>query len=251
MAKQAVITTSEGVTILRDPHWDGVIDSGFFEPEAWRARGALAATPGGRGSAWFVQHEGRNLVLRHYRRGGWASLLGDRYLWTGLERTRSVREWHLHNELYERGLPVPRAVAARVQRFGLFYRADIVTERITNAVSLAQQLARAPLPPEQWREIGRCLRRFHAAAVWHPDMTAHNLLLSGRQVYLVDFDKSRFDGAPARLARNLARLRRSLIKLTVEQPGVAITPQDWSALLVGYSGASDPEPFVHHGTAAA
>ena len=95
-------------------------------------------------------------------------------------------------------------MAARVQRSGLFYRADIVTERIDNAESLAQQLARAPLPPEQWREIGRCLRRFHAAAVWHPDMTAHNVLLSGQQVYLVDFDKSRFDGAPARLARNLA-----------------------------------------------
>ena len=44
---------------------------------------------GGRGSVVFLRDSVRRWVLRHYRRGGAvASLLDDRYLWTGEERTR-------------------------------------------------------------------------------------------------------------------------------------------------------------------
>ena len=51
-------------------------------------RGAAACTPstGGRGAACFIEADGRNLVLRHYRRGGLiARLSADRYLWRGAD----------------------------------------------------------------------------------------------------------------------------------------------------------------------
>src|SRR5690606_5957198 len=129
---------------------------------------------------------------RHYRRGGiFGPWLVDRYLWLGLVRTRAVREWTLLAELYGQGLPVPRPVAVRVCRTGLCYRADIVTERIAPAESLAERLAREPLSASGWRAIGACIRRFHDAGIWHADLNAHNVLLTADGPHLLDFDRGR------------------------------------------------------------
>ncbi|HKQ31053.1 MAG TPA: 3-deoxy-D-manno-octulosonic acid kinase [Burkholderiales bacterium] len=235
----SVIIKSDGAAILYDPNVLGKIESSFFDPAFWRARDALTGSARGRGAAWFVRHEGRELVLRHYRRGGLiAPLLGDRYLWTGLARTRAMREWHMLDELARCGFPVPRPVAARVRRHGIYYRADLLTERIPDAESLAQTLARTPFAAPQWRAIGQCLRRFHAANVWHADLNAHNILLAHAQVYVIDFDRGRLDAPSAHLARNIDRLKRSLDKLAGQQPGFHFTADDWAELLAGYADSA-------------
>lgn len=232
----SVTIRSDGADILYDPDVLGKIESAFFDPEYWRALGALTGTARGRGAAWFVHHEGHDLALRHYRRGGLvAPILGDRYLWTGLNRSRAMREWRLLASLFERGFPVPRPVAARVQRNGMYYRADLITQRIPEAESLAQALTRAPLSLLQWRSIGECLRQFHAAQVWHADLNAHNILLSHARVYLIDFDRGRPHAPPSRLVRNIDRLKRSLDKLSGQQSGFCFTPRDWTELLAGYA----------------
>ena len=98
----------------------------------WSRRGELRAAPEGRGSALFIEADGRRLVLRHYRRGGWmARLMGDRYLWRGEALTRSFVEWHLLYVMRRAGLPVPVPIAARYRRIGRYsYTADLLTEQI-------------------------------------------------------------------------------------------------------------------------
>ena len=198
------------------------------------APGTEAAGAGGRGSAWLAG--GGEWVLRHYRRGGFAARLSaDRYLWTGLGRSRPWREWRLLDFLYKAGLPVPQPVAARVLRTGLGYRGDLLTRRIRDAVSLAERLA-GPAPGSvPWRALGACIRRFHDAGVWHADLNAHNLLLDPQdRVYLIDFDRSgrRAPGRGWQLA-NLARLHRSLAKL-----GPLVPARGWAELMDGYRSGS-------------
>jgi 3-deoxy-D-manno-octulosonic acid kinase len=247
----SVIIRSDGAAILYDPDVLGKIESSFFDPEFWRARNALTGSARGRGAAWFVRHEGHDLVLRHYRRGGViAPLLGDRYLWTGLARSRAIHEWHVLETLFQRGFPVPRPVAARVQRSGVYYRADLLTQRIPDAESLAQALSLAPLPMSQWRSIGDCLRRFHAANVWHADLNAHNILLAHTRVYVIDFDRGRLDAPSSRLARNIDRLKRSLDKLAGQRPAFHFTSRDWAELLAGYAGDGSGSQHTHAGTGA-
>ena len=61
---------SDGAAILYDADAIDKIDSTFFDPATWRGRGALIGEARGRGAASIVRHAGRELVLRHYRRGG-------------------------------------------------------------------------------------------------------------------------------------------------------------------------------------
>jgi 3-deoxy-D-manno-octulosonic acid kinase len=218
----------------------------WFEPETLARCGWLGGSAPGRGGAvYFFSYAGKEYALRHYRRGGKAAaLLGDRYLWTGLENSRAWREWMLLAKLAELGLPAPRPFAARVVRCGVFYRADLVTERIANASSLSARLTSGRLPDMIWREIGRVIAKFHALGVWHADLNAHNVLLSrDGAASLVDFDRARIqrNSAGAREA-NLARLLRSLRKLKRLHPDLGFRDSDFELVLEGYgSGAPAAE----------
>lgn len=156
----------------------------------------------------------------------------------GLERTRAWREWRLLQRLWERGLPVPRPVAARVVRHGFFYRADIITERLADARSLATVLSETVLGEDRWKAIGACIRRFHDAGVCHADLNAHNVLLTpAGGIFLVDFDKGRLGTiATSSRRRNVVRLYRSLSKLHSLSDAFRFSDQAWQALLEGYVG---------------
>lgn len=195
-------------------------DEEIFDREYWRARGALDEAAGGRGTVAYLRRAGSSWVLRHYRRGGlMAGVLGDRYLWTGAARTRSFVEWRLLRQLHAMGLPVPRAVAARYQRSGPVYRADLVTEELPTRQTLAQALVAGPLEPAQWAAIGRCIAALHARGVQHADLNAHNLLLgAGDEVYVLDFDRGRIRARGPWEREVLARLERSLRKVTAGLP---------------------------------
>lgn len=229
--------------ILYDADRLSKIDDAWFEPERLRAAQRLTGEARGRGTTWFCTGAGLSLVLRHYRRGGWlAGVLGDRYLWCGLRRSRAWREWRLLAHLYERGLPVPAPVAARVQRRGPWYTADLLTQRIENTETLAQRLCSAAVSESQWSAIGAAVRVLHGAGADHADLNAHNILLGADgRVYVIDFDKGRLRVPPAAgtawPARNLARLRRSLDKLSGEHAGFAFAESDWVALCCAYGVA--------------
>ena len=67
--------------------------------------------------------------------------------------------FYLLQRLYESGLPVPKPIAARVQKgkFGICYQADILTEKIENAQDLSLLLQATPLPKEIWTQIGKLI----------------------------------------------------------------------------------------------
>ena len=236
--------THDQVHILYDADTCGQVDEHWFDPEYWRARHALTGRAHGRGTTWFVRDDDRALVLRHYLRGGkLARLLRDRYPWWGLRFTRAWREWHLLAHMTQLGLPVPHPVAARVVRHGVSYTADLITQRIADASSLAQRLSHRPLVPAVWSAIGVCIRRFHDVGIDHADLNAHNILLDHRnEVHLIDFDRGRQRIPGPWQARNLARLQRSLNKLKAQLPGFAYSEADWRALEQGYRAERRPSP---------
>lgn len=213
----------------------------WFEPDWWRAQGALTGeAQSGRGVTLFVQapFEGAGQwALRHYRRGGLvAALIHDRYLWTGgVESTRAFREWRLTAELYRLDLPVPRPVAARVVREGVSYRADLLTARIPDVRQLTDWLADQALSDSDWRSVGRMLRRFHDAGLDHRDLNCDNILRrADGSLFLLDFDRCRLRSPGDWQSANLARLQRSLHKRQRQQRLRYYSESDWQALLSGY-----------------
>ncbi len=225
----------DGGRMLYDTLRTSNFSAEFFDPEYWRRHDAIEGTARGRGTTWFIRAGAPSFVLRHNRRGGLAAKIStDRYWYRGDSETRSFAEWYLLYHLHRAGLPVPAPIAARFERRGLLYRADLITQRIEDSESLAQRLARGSLPLTRWIEIGRCLRRFHDAGVCHADLNAHNILLTEEQVYLIDFDRGTLRKRGWWADTTLVRLYRSLEKVTLLATPGSFTDQDWHSLLAGY-----------------
>ncbi len=206
-----------------------------FDAEALARAGRIERRGQGRGSVWFVRTAGAGWVLRHYRRGGLvARFVADRYWWRTEESTRPFRELRLLAELEALELPAVRPVAARYVRGALGYRADLLTVAIPDARTLAALLASEPALT-QWARIGRTIRAFHDAGVFHADLNAHNVLVGADgAVHLVDFDRGELRAPGPWTAANLARLQRSLAKLSAAGRG-RFVPEAWAALREGYA----------------
>jgi 3-deoxy-D-manno-octulosonic acid kinase len=240
--------------MLYDPRRMHQPEAALFDTAYWRAAGALTPADRGRGGAWFLRPamvgsidasagEPEEWVLRHYKRGGLVARWNpDRYLWTGEEATRPFRELRMTYALQAAGLPVPVPVAARYQRAGLHYRADLLTVRIPGVKTLSARLAEWPVAV--WTAVGSCLRRLHAAGAWHADLNAHNVLVglpdgAPPSVHVIDWDRGRLQAGPlgAGPARgNLLRLQRSLHKLALEAGWrSAESAAAWAALEAAYA----------------
>jgi len=208
----------------------------LFDPGQLAANGQLMGQALGRGEAYFFRLEGKEMVLRHYRRGGFmAKFLKDQYVGLNPEATRAWREWRLLVNLYEKGLPVPRPVAASVCINLGVYRADLITERIPATHTLADRLKKAPLSGDIWQKIGLCIKRFHNEDVYHADLNANNILLDKEEmVFLIDFDRGCFRAPGPWKNANLLRLERSLKKIAAQSPVFHFNEVGWQGLIKGY-----------------
>lgn len=209
----------------------------LFDPRHHRQQRTMVGEALGRGTTYFVRVDQNTCVLRHYHRGGFiAKLMSDRYFWTGIEQTRAWQEWHLLKQLLDKGLPVPRPVAAHVERTALYYRADLMTLRLNGSKSLTEFLRKKDLPQERWRNIGKTIRRFHEAGVYHADLNAHNILLTDSgEVFLIDFDKGQIRPQERSWQQaNIQRLQRSLEKLSSQISPFHYSLVVWQQLLKGY-----------------
>jgi len=215
----------------------------WFSPGAWDGQ-ARPVGHGGRGGAWFIDppedHPLGRSLLRQYLRGGLVATFNrESHLWRGIDRVRSFVEFRLTRELHGRGLPVPQPLAACYLRRGMGYRASILLDRIEGVRSLGD---RAGVSGEgaPWEEAGRLVARFHRAGLDHVDLNAHNLLFdtNGRG-WMIDFDRCQLR-IPATGWResNLARLRRSLLKLGADRPRDAVLA-DYARLRGAYDAAWD------------
>ncbi|HEY0800004.1 MAG TPA: lipopolysaccharide kinase InaA family protein, partial [Steroidobacteraceae bacterium] len=95
----------------------------------------------------------------------------------GEARVRAFAEWRLLKYLSERGLRVPKPVAAGYRRAGLSYRCDLITERIAGAQRLSAALELGALAQSTWQAVGTAIAGLHAHGVDHADLNAHNILL--------------------------------------------------------------------------
>lgn len=243
---QAAIHTDQSIAIAFDADVLKQPDKKYFDPAYWRALDAVTATAQGRGNSFFVDAPFGAVVLRKYLRGGCAARISrDRYLYTGLARSRPFQEFSTLVALSNLGLPVSRPVAAMCEHKGLISRGALMTHAISNAITLADVLQQSDDAEEQvvansveqtiWRNVGRCIRRFHAAGVWHADLNARNILIDkGLEVFLIDFDRARLTpGQPVEGTNNLARLKRSIQKISAGNHKDYVT-KHWMALMAGY-----------------
>lgn len=201
-------------------------------------------TRGGRGQAWFVVVSGISAVYRKYMRGGiMARINRQTYMGLNWENGRSIKEWRMLQWMFDKGLPVPRPVAASVCRvpfsFSPLYQAQILVERIPGAQTLDQILTQHVIEGDAWRAIGQCVRRFHCKGVYHDDLNASNILLDAElTIHLIDFDKGALRGAQETntlwMENNLQRLKRSLLKQQKLHKKYHFTEDNWHMLIAGY-----------------
>lgn len=210
-------------------------DASLFEPDFWIQSGSVVGKAAGRGNALMLDTPYGPAVLRQYLRGGGAAKISrDRYLFLGYSRSRSIAEAHITTRLAALGLPVPQVLAAICQRNGLCYSAALLTQRIPDATPLADLLSQYPSEDPMWLNIGRCIRRFHKAGVYHADLNARNILVDGgKKIWLIDFDRGRFlEPNSNRLKSNLQRLLRSLSKQ--ESVSAEYLDNCWQQVILGY-----------------
>jgi len=213
--------------------------------EFWRQKNAITGSAQGRGTTWFVesisqkesQQKKQQWVLRHYYRGGLiGKVINDKYIFTGLKNTRAACEYQLLHTLQKLALPAPEPVAFRVIKQGLLYQADLLSSRIENAQDLVAILSQGEVTEKVWLEIGRVIRRFHDAGIYHHDLNSHNILLDeNNKVWLIDFDRGEQRKISASWQQaNMARLLRSFEKEKKKLANFHWKKTDWQLLLEGY-----------------
>jgi len=208
-----------------------------FKSSVWAQRSAIVGFAEGRGTTFFIQHQGQDFVLRHYQRGGLvARISNEKYFWLGLRFTRPWREWNLLVKMQERGLPVPIPAAIKAERKGLLYKADIMMHRIPHSRTLMHILMTEELAEGYWITIGSVIRRFHEQGVYHADLNANNILLDeGGRCYLIDFDRCDMRKPKLKWQKeNLLRLKRSLNKISANEEVFHFSEMNWRSLLRGY-----------------
>ncbi len=184
----------------------------------------VLTSPEGVGPPW---------VVRRYFRGGLMRVFGDRFLRGG--RPRSFVEVENSAWIEELGFATPRIVAAAVYPNGLLYRADLVTELVPDAQTLADVLFGRNDPlggrtaGDATREALACtadlIMRLSEAGVRHRDLNAENVLIArdAQQVHaiLLDLDGCRVAGPSSpvdagglrrRLARSIRKLARTRLR---------------------------------------
>lgn len=198
----------------------------------------------GRGGARaFALPDGRRVVLREYRRGGWlARCVRRTYLGP---RARPFHELAVTARARGRGIPTAEVLAARVVG-RLVYRGAIVTLEIPGARPVLDALrAEASADGRQSiaAAVGRAVGAMHRQGLAHADLNCGNLLVAasahGWDARVIDLDRAALVEPPlgdAGRRAALARLARSLRKL---DPGAELAgPAVRAAFRAAYEEAA-------------
>ncbi|CAH1543696.1 3-deoxy-D-manno-octulosonic acid kinase [Vibrio jasicida] len=208
----------------------------LFDINYWRSCNAIVGSASGRGTTWFIKLQSTIVALRHYHRGGlFGKIVRDQYLFLGLERTRSYAELALLQKLRGAGVNVPRPIAAKVEQTSLFYRADLLSEKISEASDLVDKLQVERLSSDDYQKIGLEIRKMHDVGVNHTDLNIHNILLDSEgKVWIIDFDKCKQQSGSQWKERNLDRLLRSFRK-ELGKREIHWSEGDFESLMLGYN----------------
>jgi len=190
-----------------------------FSLSFWQNMVNVILLKGGRGASLKIKLNDKPYVLRRYLRGGLiAKFTYDLYFWCGAKNTRPYQEYRVLNYAKENGLSVPECIAFYVDKQGLFYRAAIITEYLTNIGTLASYLNKHSLSKQQWQILAHQIKLMHSININHDDLNADNILVHKNQdsltFSLIDFDKAKIEKNNKHWPKaNIERLLRSLNKL--------------------------------------
>jgi len=206
-----------------------------FDPQHWQQLNKVTGSATGRGTTWFVQLDSMQGALRHYRRGGlFGKIISDHYLFNGWGKTRSIAEFNLLHKLNSLDVNVPRPIAARVIKNGLFYQADLLSEKIPDAQDLVDILQQRKLNEIEYHAIATQIKKMHQAQINHTDLNIHNILLDKQgKVWIIDFDKCNEQNGDSWKQGNIKRLLRSFNK-EVNKRKIQWSLDDWSVFLNSY-----------------
>lgn len=171
----------------------------------------------------------KNIVIRHYYRGG---LIGAWFLRDlFLDFNRPINELIVTEQARAKGVPVPEILGLVISRVGgVFYRAEIILKEVPqtqNLNELFSGLMAQGVSPETLRltklelnkAIAGSIRLLHQVGIYHRDLNIRNILIqktngTGLKAYIIDFDKSkRFNELHfKKRIHNLIRLNRSIEK---------------------------------------
>ena len=165
-------------------------------------------------------------VKKHYFRKGMMSFLGDKYLYSNLENTRSYREFQILGYLHKHKFNTCKPVIGWATYNGATYTANLVTEAIKarTVKDLLDSSGIKYVRNDIFRQIGAEVAKMHNLNVFHGDLNINNIMISDgpknsmeekAQIWIIDFDKSMKTDYPIRKSdrySNVERLKRSLIK---------------------------------------
>jgi len=203
----------------------------------WQDSNKVVGTAQGRGVTWFIETDNKHWVLRHYYRGGMIGKFNkDTYFYTGIEKTRAAKEFDLLLHIRSLQLPAPKPIAYRVTKKGVFYRADILTERVCNAQDLVTLLAKKAVNEALWHRIGQVIKQFHTHHIYHHDLNIHNILIDDQEnVWLIDFDQGEIKPDTDHWkSENMSRLLRSFHKEKNKNASLQWQVNEWELLMKGY-----------------
>ena len=187
--------------------------------------------------------EGKRMVLRQYSHGGLLrAITGSLYFFDA----RSFRELALTEEIRSCGIPtIPSIGAIHHDIFCRFYQAYFLSLEVPHAVDLIQYFKgiNVNLSPENIsskrktiRSAGLLIRQFHQAGFFHGDLQLKNILVTGDQLLLIDFDRSyrKRPLSTKERMKNLFRLNRSVEKW--RRLGLSTTRTDRWRFFLAYAG---------------
>ena len=244
----ALITRTDNCYLISSASLIQPFERESFDPQHLIKNQDATSLSSGRAPVWvfpirYSQHTDPNSaksagVLRHYYRGGLiAKLSADRFVWSGINRSRAVLEYRLLEWMHQRDLPVPEPLGARVLKQGSCYTCDIITRYLPDTSTLATVLSQRQLQQHHWLEAGKVIRQLHEHGVWHSDLNANNILLDEKgTISLIDFDRCRRRNGTQWQQSNILRLRRSIEKLKRMEKIRYFSEPDWQSLLDGYYG---------------
>jgi len=248
LGQERLVSTADATT---DHFWQHIADvhpsfsQNYFNDD-WlqNEQAVVGLAKAGRGNTKLISIAGNELVLRHYKRGGYASKLSEnRYLWRGLDSLRPFQELAMLVHLAALKLPVSQPYAAEVVRSGASYSGSLITYRLPGS-TLGELFVHDQMTPDLWHQVGQVIALFHQHGVCHADLNAHNILVRRDQdptadgsIALLDFDRAciKDPNQPEWQHKVVSRLQRSLLKIAAHNQR-GLLEIAWQTLLDGVHG---------------
>lgn len=164
----------------------------------------------GRERNYLLKFKDINIIVRHCKRGGLAAGLGYRYFLYN----RFLNEFNIHYYLWKNNFNITEPAAVIILKLKYFYEAYYLTVQLSNSVTLNEYLNNNSDSEILYNVLNQVKKLIFDFKVYHKDLQVKNILVRNNEIYIIDFDKSKFIYKFYKLyfLFNILRFIRSLTK---------------------------------------